>query len=176
MGYDLPAALGALSATNKNRIICLAGDGSIMMNLQDLASLSIYKERLKIFLFNNDGYLSIKQTQNNFFSKEFGSTKSSGLNLPNFIKVAKAFGFNTNILSKKTKNSLSWKNSLKKIIQSKFSCFIDVKIDPNQEFEPRLKSRIIKNKIYTPELDDMYPFLPKKELESIRNSAKKIID
>ena len=66
MGYELPAAIGAAIASPKRKIICLAGDGSIMMNLQELQSIVALKLNIVIFLINNSGYLSIKQTQNNF--------------------------------------------------------------------------------------------------------------
>ena len=169
MGYDLPGALGALTANPKARVICLAGDGSIMMNLQDLASLSKYQNRLKIFILNNDGYLSIKQTQKNFFGKEFGASSRSGLDIPNFEKVGKSFGFNSTTLEKK--NRTEWSRKLKKIMQNKKISFINVKLALEQEFEPRLKSKKVGKKIFTPELDNMYPFLPKKELDNIRNLA-----
>ncbi len=171
MGYDLPGTLGALIADTKARIICLAGDGSIMMNIQELAILKNFQSRLKIFLLNNDGYLSIKQTQKNFFGKEYGSSSKSGLTFPNFKKLAFSFGFKSIVLNKKTAN---WKKKLKDIMKKKFYSFVEVKLSLEQEFEPRLKSRKVKNRIVTPELDDMFPFLDRSELKNIRLDAKKI--
>jgi acetolactate synthase-1/2/3 large subunit len=168
MGYDLPGALGALCATSKRRVICLAGDGSVMMNLQDLTSLKQYQDRLKIFILNNNGYLSIKQTQKNFFGKEYGASPRSGLNFPNFYKVGKSFGFKSFILKK----SNNWKSKLKFILLSQVISFIEVKLATQQQFEPRIKSKKIGKKIYTPQLDDMYPYLPIKELDNIRSTAK----
>lgn len=171
MGYDLPACIGALEANKKLRIICLAGDGSIMMNLQDLAILTKFQNRLKIFILNNDGYLSIKQTQKNFFGQEYGASSNSGLSMPDFKKVGNAFNFRTAVLRKKDSN---WKKKLNYIMNSKKISLVEVKLALEQEFEPRLKSKKINEKIFTPELDDMYPFLPYEELSYIRSSLKKI--
>ena len=79
MGYDLPAAIGCAIAAPERRVICLAGDGSVMMNIQDLITIKNHKLNVSIFLLENDGYLSIKQTQKNFFGRENGSSSSSGL-------------------------------------------------------------------------------------------------
>ncbi len=167
MGYELPATVGVSAATKKKKIICLAGDGSIMMNLQELQSIKYNNINVIIFLINNDGYLSIKQTQKNFFKNEHGSSPKSKLSFPNFIKVAKSFGLNT--FSLKSKN---WERQLDKILKIKGPSLVELKVDLNQEFSPRIKSRFEKNKIVTPELDDMYPFLEKKEMMLIKNKLK----
>ena len=67
MGYDLPCAIGACVASNRTNTVCLAGDGSIMMNLQELQTIKQHNLPIKIFGFNNSGYISIKQTQSKFF-------------------------------------------------------------------------------------------------------------
>ena len=87
MGFELPGAIGAGIADKKKKIICLAGDGSIMLNIQDLETIKSLNLNVFIFLINNQGYLSIKQTQKNFFGKENGSSPNSGLNFPNFKKL-----------------------------------------------------------------------------------------
>ena len=80
MGYDLPASIGAALANNKKRVICVTGDGSIMMNIQELASIAYKKLPIKIFLLNNDGYHSIRQTQKNFFPDNLvGTGKNDGV-------------------------------------------------------------------------------------------------
>ena len=95
MGYDLPAAIGACVANNKKRVVCIAGDGSIMMNLQELQTIITNKLPIKIFLINNQGYHSIRITQNNLFSqhKKVGIGEESGdLSFPDYSKIAAAFG------------------------------------------------------------------------------------
>ena len=92
MGYDLPAAIGAALRPGQ-RIICLAGDGSIMMNLQELQTIVGYRLPIKIFVLNNGGYHSIRQTQRNFFPDNVvGCGTESGLTFPDFERVATAFG------------------------------------------------------------------------------------
>lgn len=92
MGYDLPAAIGACLARGKKRIICLAGDGSLMMNLQELQTLVGYKLPVKIIILNNDGYHSIRQTQEAYFSDSLiGIGPDSGVTMPNFIAVGNSF-------------------------------------------------------------------------------------
>lgn len=92
MGYGLPAAIGAYYGCKKT-IICIEGDGSIMMNLQELQTIIHHNMPIKIFILNNDGYLSIKLTQNSFFKGNLvGSEPSSGVTLPNFKKISEAFG------------------------------------------------------------------------------------
>ena len=95
MGYGLPAAIGAAFAGGESRaVVCLEGDGSIQMNLQELQTVLNYKLPIKLFVYNNDGYLSIKTTQRAFFGGKFmGSEPWSGVILPNFEKLAEAYGF-----------------------------------------------------------------------------------
>ncbi|WP_415289757.1 thiamine pyrophosphate-dependent enzyme [Candidatus Pelagibacter sp. Uisw_136] len=166
MGFELPAAIGASIADRKNKIICLAGDGSIMMNLQELETIKSLNLNVIIFLINNDGYLSIKQTQKNFFGNEHGSSPKSGLTFPNFIKVAKSFGIKSYNL--KLRN---WNKTMNKILMLKGPLFVNVDVDTKQEFEPKLKSKKVNNKIITPSLENMYPFLSE---ETNRKILKKL--
>ena len=170
MGYDLPAAIGAAVAAPNRRIICLAGDGSIMMNIQDLITIRNYNLNISIFIIENDGYLSIKQTQNNFFGFEHGSSSNSGLMFPSFEYISKACDLVYHRLDSKT-----YRTQLDNILtKSACSQIIEVPCDLKQEFEPRLKSRQEGEQIFTPELDDMYPFLDRDTLEAIRTSCRSI--
>src|SRR5262249_1410135 len=93
MGYDLPAAIGAHFAANAKRIICLAGDGSMQMNLQELQTIVSHKIPAKIFVLNNEGYHSIRQTQRNFFAGHtVGCGNESGLSFPKVEALAQCFG------------------------------------------------------------------------------------
>ena len=156
MGYDLPAAIGAALADNKKRIICFAGDGSIMMNIQELQTIKTYNLNILIILLNNSGYLSIKQTHNNFFKNEIGASPNSSVNFPDFTKIAKAFEIKS--IKIDTKLKLSRMASVLK--NNSGPLLLDLMVDSNQEFIPRIKSRIGNDgKFITPELDDMFPFL-----------------
>lgn len=174
MGYDLPALLGSLIseryAKNKTKHICITGDGSIMMNLQELQTLSKLKENFIIFILNNDGYHSIRQTQKNFFKTEIGCGPNSGLSFPSFKKISNAFNLNYSIIKEN--------NDLKKIdniikLNKKIIC--EVLIDKSQFFEPRIVSyRNNKGKLFSPPLEDMTPRLSKKKL--LENMLIPIID
>jgi acetolactate synthase-1/2/3 large subunit len=169
MGYDIPAALGAAIANPDARIICLAGDGSSMMNIQELETISSLNLNVLVFILNNDGYLSIKQTQRNFFKREAGSSSQSGLSFPDFKKLGEAFSFRSIDLKKE-----GWKERLKEFLKSPGPSLCNTFLDLHQEFEPRLKSKMVDGVISTPELDDMHPFLDPQELASVRESALKI--
>ncbi len=172
MGYELPAAIGAATASlsNKRRVICFAGDGSLQMNIQELQTLKTLGLNVIIIVLNNEGYLSIKQTHENFFGRVIGANPDSGVEFPNFSAVAKAYGLDTALVE----NEYDFKN-LDQYLTKDGPMLIDIHVDPQQEFEPRIKSRVDENgKFVTPELDDMFPFLEPRVLESIRQSAIEI--
>ena len=92
MGYGLPAAIGASFARNKGEVICLNCDGGMMMNLQELQTITHHQLPIKIFIFNNDGYLMIKHTQKNLFQGLYTATdRDSGVSCPDFSKISTAF-------------------------------------------------------------------------------------
>jgi acetolactate synthase-1/2/3 large subunit len=167
MGYDLPASIGAAIADRKNfnsRVICFAGDGSLQMNIQELQTLATLKLNIKIFLINNNGYLSIKSTHQNFFGAAFGSDPDSGIDFPNFLNVAKAYKIESYKIS-----SYSSLDELPAILDKNGPALIELIVDTEQEFCPKLKSRMDSDgKFITPELDDMFPFLSRNDLQDIK--------
>jgi acetolactate synthase I/II/III large subunit len=162
MGYDLPAAIGAGIADTSRPVICFAGDGSIMMNIQELQTLSASKLNVLVVILDNGGYLSIKQTQTNFFGRFHGSNPDSGISFPNFAHVAAAFGLQTTEL-----NPSNWRFDLNKVLNESGPRVLVAKLDQEQEFEPRLKSKLVDGVIQTPSLEDMYPHLDEDELSAI---------
>jgi acetolactate synthase-1/2/3 large subunit len=170
MGHDLPCAIGAAIGAPHRRVICLAGDGSVMMNLQELATIHGANLNIRIIILNNDGYLSIKQTQRNFFGREAGASSGSGLHFPDFTRVARGFDLSCVTLDKDG----DWRGQLRDFLAGDGPGVCVAPLDLEQEFEPRLKSRMADGVITTPELDDMFPFLPAEELDSIRRSAAAI--
>ena len=166
MGYDLPAAIGASLASTKP-VVCFAGDGSIMMNLQELATLSATEANIVLLILENGGYLSIRQTQENFFKRAFGSGPSSGVPFPNFEKVVASFGLPVTSLYVRE----DWKQHLAELFSGNGPRVGIAHLDPQQEFEPRIKSRQTSAGIYSPPLDDMHPPLPEKTLAYIRGAA-----
>lgn len=169
MGYDLPAAIGAASASAR-RVICFAGDGSLQMNIQELQTLTTRQKNVVIIVLNNAGYLSIWQTHENFFGRVIGATPASGVGFPDFAAVAQAYGVKSETLQ--TADDL---NKLDALLENDGPLLINIIVNSRQEFAPRIKSRIDENgKFVTPELDDMYPFLDAAELDRVRKSAELI--
>jgi acetolactate synthase I/II/III large subunit len=160
MGYDLPASIGAAVAKG-GRVICLAGDGSLQMNIQELQTIVTHQIPVKIFVLNNGGYLSIRQTQNGFFNgRLIGTGATSGITFPDMLKVGAAYGIPSFAVEK-----IADLEMVKRELAKPGPSLFDVQFDVAQEFEPRLRSRIgADGKIQTPNLEDMYPFLPPEEL------------
>lgn len=165
MGYELPAAIGAVRAGAK-RVICLAGDGSIMMNLQELQTIAAYKLPILIILLNNNGYLSIRLTQSAYFpDNQFGTGPENGVTFPDFQKIAQAFNIPCSRIDKREEVE----SALDKIFSGKLPAMLEAKVDPEPGFEPRLTSRKLPDgSMLTPELDDMAPFLSQSELAQNR--------
>lgn len=165
MGYGLPAALGAAVADNRNRTICLDGDGSIMMNMQELATIAYNKLNVKIFLLNNNGYHSIRQTQANMFQSEFvGIDSQSGIGFPDFKLLSAAFGLQYFTLNSEENCG----EVLDKALSGDAPCICEVVVDPKQNFSPKSSSKILPDgKIISSSIDDMYPFIDRDEYEHI---------
>lgn len=162
MGYELPAAVGAAIARGKRRVVCLAGDGSIQFNIQELQTIIHHQLPVKIFVLDNGGYLSIRQTQSNFFQQMVGESPASGISFPDITRIAEAYGLQTIHIGTSADFSL-----IEAVLNSPRPTLCHVEVDPAQEFEPRLKSRQLPDgKIYSPNLEDMFPFLPSEELQS----------
>lgn len=162
MGYDLPAAIGVCIAKG-GRTICVAGDGSLQMNIQELQTLVGYRLPVKLFVLNNGGYLSIRQTQTGFFKgRKIGESPESGVTFPEMKRIAEAYGIPSFAIQ-----NVADLDTVRRELETDGPTLFDVSVDPAQEFEPRLRSRILADgKILTPNLEDMYPFLTPEELAS----------
>jgi acetolactate synthase-1/2/3 large subunit len=162
MGYDLPAAVGAAAARAGKRAICLAGDGSLQFNIQELQTIAHYGFPVKVIVLNNGGYLSIRQTQSNFFGRLVGESGNSGVSFPDYSRVANAYGIPATRVEHVDCISQMWR-----LLDAPGPALCEIMLDPAQEFEPRLKSRQLPDgTIVSPALEDMYPFLDAEELES----------
>jgi acetolactate synthase-1/2/3 large subunit len=160
MGYDLPAAIGVAFARPEKRVICLAGDGSIQMNIQELQTVAHHHLPLKIFVLNNSGYLSMRMTQSSFFGRLTGESAASGVSLPDMVKVACAYGIPSIRIDRQSQFS-----QIDLALAADGPALIDVVLDPQQEFEPRSRARELPDgRMVSPNLEDMYPFLDETEL------------
>ena len=154
MGVGLPLAIGAAFAEPTKPITCLNCDGGIMMNLQELQTIVQHKLPVKIFVFNNDGYLMIKHTQKMLFKGKYNAVnKATGIVLPDFKKVA--FGFDLPYLN------ITKLEDLDTIQYPKGPCLIEVFMDPEQDFIPKVKGVAVASddSIFAPPIEEMSPLL-----------------
>lgn len=165
MGYDLPGSVGAAVATGgKKRIICIAGDGSIQMNLQELQTIVHHKFPIKIFVLNNAGYLAIRNTQDTFFKSHYvGADKEHGVSCPDMVKIAKAYG----IPAVRMQTHRDIRLLIRKVLRTKGPVLCDVHMDPKQPLIPKTSSLIRKDgSMVSKPLEDMYPFLTRIEFQN----------
>ncbi len=162
MGYGLPAALGASFATNRGEVMCLNCDGGMMMNLQELQTMAHHQLPIKLFIFNNDGYLMIKHTQKALFNgRAAGTDEKSGVSCPDFSALADAFKF-------KNFRVRTWEDFdkyLPEIQAHNGPVICEVFMHPQQAFVPKLSLAIQKDgSLISPPLEDLSPFIPRAEL------------
>ncbi len=162
MGYDLPAAIGAYYASGAKRIVCLAGDGSVMMNLQELQTIVGMKLPIKLFILNNDGYHSIRQAQQNYFPENIvGCGPDSGLTFPDYQRLAYGFG----IAASRVDTHEGLAPAIRAALSGDAPHLCEVMLDKTQAFAPKLSSRRLDDgTMVSSALEDMAPFLPRDEL------------
>lgn len=164
MGYGFPAAIGATVAEKGKRVICLDGDGSFQMNLQELQTVVYNKLNLKILYLNNNGYHSIRQTQTNLFKGQplVGVCDGTGISFPDMEKIAWAYG-----ISYKKVAKIEDIQELLAVMEQDGPLFAEIVVDETQNFAPKLSSKVLpEGKIVSPEIDDMFPFLDREEYEA----------
>jgi acetolactate synthase-1/2/3 large subunit len=165
MGYDLPAAIGISTAIGKDkRVICICGDGSIMMNIQEMQTIAGNGLPVKIFLLNNNGYVSIFQTHRNFFNGvEVGGGPKSNVTFPEFRKVAEAFGFSYNRVERHSELS----DAIRSALETPGPTMCEIFIDETVPFAPKLGAKQHPDgRITSPPLEDLSPFLPREVLQA----------
>ena len=167
MGYDLPAAEGACLANGSKMLVCLAGDGSIQMNIHELQTIVQHQLPIKIFVINNAGYHSIRLTQNGLFShlSKVGIGPESGdLSFPDMEKIAQAYGFPYFAIHSNSEAEAV----LADVFKESGRCICEVFVDCSQAFEPKPTAKRLPNgTLVSPPLEDLAPFLPREELEKI---------
>jgi acetolactate synthase-1/2/3 large subunit len=161
MGYDLPAAIGACFAAGKKQVVCIAGDGSLQMNLQELQTVVQHNLPVKLFVLNNKGYISIKQTQDNFFSgRHTACDASCGVSFPNISKIAAAYGLPAEIIVEQK----AAKEKIRNILNAPGPLICEVRLADDYKFAPKLSSENKPDgRIVSKPLEDMYPFLDREE-------------
>lgn len=164
MGYDVPAAIGAAVASHK-KIYCITGDGSIMMNLQELQTIVQNDLPVSLVVFSNDGYGAIRQTSKNFFQGAYiGCTPDTGVSFPSFCKLAEVFGFEY----RKCSSNAEVKEAVHWLTDNKGRCLLEIEQRFDDPVIPKVMSRLDENgKMLTPALQDMYPFIEQEEYKKL---------
>jgi acetolactate synthase-1/2/3 large subunit len=164
MGWDLPAAIGACCGRD-GRVVLLTGDGGIQTNVHELGTIGHNRLPIKIFVLSNDGYQSIRATQDNFFEGfHVGSSERTGVGVPDFASLAAAY----RLPYSRIRTNAEMKDGVAAVLASDGPALCEVMLDPKQERIPRLKSwRRDDGTMASPALEDMYPPLPRTEIEAI---------
>lgn len=172
MGYGFPAAIGGAVATKGEKIVCLDGDGSFQMNIQELQTMVHNNLNLKIFILNNNGYHSIRQTQTNLFNPPLvGVCKDNGISFPDMEKIAYAYG----VKFMRIDNIDGINENIHKVLQEEGPIICEVILDETQNFEPKLSSKILPDgTMVSPVLDDMFPFIDQDEYKNLKEEALSI--
>lgn len=166
MGYGLPASVGCCFAKGVRKVVSVNGDGGLQMNIQELQTIIHNNLDIKVFVFNNEGYLSIKHTQTNFFNGHLvGSNPESGVSCPDSIKIGKAYGFKTFRIT----NHKETAKVIKKVMQTTGPVLVEVMIAPMQPYYPKVTSqRFPDGHFESQPLDNMWPFLSEEEMAENR--------
>lgn len=163
MGYDLPASIGACVASGQ-RVICFAGEGSIQMNLQELETIAFNRLPVKVFIFDNGGYLSIRQTQDNMFGGHYvGEGPRSGVGFPDMVRIGEAYG----IPSERVSEHRDLDDAIERALATDGPALVVIAMNPQQNYAPKVASeRLSDGRIVSRPLEDMWPFLDRDEFLS----------
>jgi len=177
MGYGLPAALGSAISSPNREVLCLNCDGGMMMNLQELQTIIQHKLKIKIVIFNNDGYLMIKHTQKTLFKSYTSIDSDTGIVLPDYINIGNAFGYKTYCIKTWDEFNLYFP----KFMNYEHPAICEIYMPPSQDFIPKVKG-VVDNKgfigcdssIFAPPLEEMSPLLDYNTIKDImKNNVSK---
>lgn len=160
MGYDISAAIGACIANGRKRIVCIAGDGSIQLNIQELQTIVYHRLPIKIFLINNNGYLAIRNTQKSFFNHLVGESPRTGISFPDMKKIARAYG----LPFSRVPSHKGLKYAINRTLEMKGPSMLEIMMDPWQPLIPKVASSVRSDgTLISKPMEDMWPFLPREE-------------
>lgn len=164
MGYGLPAAIGVCMASGKKEVFCVTGEGSLQMNIQELQTIRHHQLPIRVFVINNEGYHSIRQTQNSYFKGNLvGVGEESGdLSFPDLSCLVPAYGISYDSCS----SSKTLREDLRRVLDGPVPCVCQVFVTKQQKTEPKLASRQLEDgTMVSASLEDMYPFLSREEMD-----------
>jgi len=164
MGYTVPAALGVSAALGDKRVMAITGDGSLQQNIQELQTILHYKLPIKLFIWNNDGYLSIRASQKNYFKERYiGEGPRSGVSIPDTLKICEAFGLPAARVSEVAELDAA----IQKALDHEGPYVLEIITPPEQPIIPTVSSRVNSDGSMTSRpLEDMAPFLDREEYRS----------
>ena len=163
MGFALPASIGACLAAGRRRTICVDGDGGFQMNIQELETIRRLKLPIKFFVLNNDGYASIRTSQENYFHQLVAADSTSGLTLPDVLKVAQAYGLTTARIEK----SGNLRDEIGAVLKMEGPVVCEVMVPAEEQRAPRLSSaQRADGSMVSKPLEDLWPFLDREEFRS----------
>ncbi len=163
MGYGLPAAIGACFANNKKRVICFEGDGSLQLSVHELQVIKHYKLPVKLFVYSNNGYRSIVNTQDNLFNgRHVASDPNSGVSCPDYVKVGQAYGIKTVRIN----NHQEMVKKIKQVLNFDGPVLCDINTVRDLVLTPKLTTKMVDGgRFISPPLEDMCPFISEKEMK-----------
>ena len=174
MGYGFPAAIGVAVQGGMKNTVCIDGDGSFQMNMQELQTVVQNELPIKIIILNNNGYHSIRQTQTNLFKGRelVGVSRSNGISFPDLEKLSYAYG----IPYVRIASVDDCGSKLEDALTASGPIIIEAVVDEKQNFEPKLSSKVLPDgTMVSPPIDDMYPFLEREEYEQVKAIIKQTV-
>lgn len=161
MGFAVPASIGVCLGSGGRRTVCVDGDGGFQLNIQELATIAHLQLPIKFFVLNNDGYAAIRATQNNFFGgPNIGCGESTGVKIPDILKVARAYGLETASITEQT----DLHAQVRRVLQMKGPVVCDVSVIPDEVRAPRVTSvQRPDGSFQSKPLEDLWPFLDRED-------------
>jgi len=164
MGYGIPASIGVCRGSGK-KTICVDGDGGLQLNIQELATIAHLQLPIKLFVLNNQGYASIRASQTNYFGgPNIGCSPETGVSIPDYRKVARAYGLKTAVIEGQGGDQSDLRTAVRKVLRSRGPVVCDVHIIPDEIRAPRVTSvQRADGSFLSKPLEDLWPFLDRDE-------------
>jgi len=165
MGYGIPASIGVCLGSGKRKTICVDGDGGLQLNIQELATIAHLQLPIKLFVLNNQGYASIRASQTNYFGgPNIGCSPETGVSIPDYRKVARAYGLKTAVIEGQGGDQSDLRTAVRKVLRSRGPVVCDVHIIPDEIRAPRVTSvQRADGSFLSKPLEDLWPFLDRDE-------------
>jgi acetolactate synthase-1/2/3 large subunit len=165
MGYGIAASIGVCVGSGGRKTICVDGDGGLQLNIQELATIAHLQLPIKLFVLNNQGYASIRASQTNYFGgPNIGCSPETGVSIPDYRKVARAYGLKTAVIEGQGEGKLDLRAAVRKVLRSRGPVVCDVHVVPDEIRAPRVTSiQRADGSFVSKPLEDLWPFLDREE-------------